>query len=74
MISSMWLYMMNVKANETIKLEMGKKFFRGTLPSTMRFPANRRLHPTPGGLMQIVSCGCPQGLLFEGGDRPPDRV
>ena len=44
------------------------------LPATMRFHSDSRLHPTPGGLMQIVSGGCPQGLLLEGSDRPSNRV
>lgn len=43
------------------------------LPATMRFHADGRLHPAPGGLMKVVRCR-PKGLLFEGSYRSPDRM
>ena len=44
------------------------------LPSTMRLHANCRLHPAARRLMQVVSCGGPKGLFFEGCYGSPDRV
>ena len=44
------------------------------LPSTMRLHANCRLHPAARRLMQVVSCGSPKGLFFEGCYGSPDRV
>ncbi len=48
-----------------------EKYF---LPATMRFHANCWLHPTSGRLMQVMRCGRPKGLFFQGSYRSPDRV
>ena len=40
----------------------------------MRLHANCRLHPAARRLMQVVSCGGPKGLFFEGCYGSPDRV